>query len=49
MTEDVTLTTALAAWLPGEAPMITKEEGKLWPHNETALQMRDKACNNQLS
>ena len=25
-----------------KAPLITKEEGKLWPHNETALQMRDK-------
>ena len=26
-----------------KAPLITKNEGKLWPHNETALQMRDKA------
>jgi len=24
------------------APMIGKDEGLLWPHNETALQMRDK-------
>eukprot|EP00434_Breviolum_minutum_P003523 symbB.v1.2.003098.t1/scaffold174.1/size397799/18 len=28
--------------LAEKAPLITKEEGKLWPHNETALQMRDK-------
>ena len=26
----------------GQAPIITKEEGRLWPHNETAMQMRDK-------
>ncbi|CAK8987764.1 unnamed protein product [Durusdinium trenchii] len=25
-----------------KAPIITKEEGRLWPHNETAMQMRDK-------
>ncbi|CAE7188370.1 fmt, partial [Symbiodinium sp. CCMP2456] len=25
-----------------KAPLISKDEGKLWPHNETALQMRDK-------
>ncbi|CAE7466962.1 fmt [Symbiodinium natans] len=25
-----------------KAPLISKNEGKLWPHNETALQMRDK-------
>ena len=31
-----------SCWSFVKAPLITKEEGKLWPHNETALQMRDK-------
>lgn len=42
--EEVTMDTAQVQdeSLVEKAPMITKEEGKLWPHNETALQMRDK-------
>lgn len=40
----VTLETALQQdeGLVTKAPLIMKDEGKLWPHNETALQMRDK-------
>jgi len=41
---EVTMETAAVQdeQLVEKAPLISKDEGKLWPHNETALQMRDK-------
>ncbi|CAE8597588.1 unnamed protein product [Polarella glacialis] len=41
---DVTMATAQKQdeSLVIQAPLIAKEEGQLWPHNETSYQMRDK-------